>query len=69
MKPRKREKGAIIIFALIFIVVCMLAGGSYLVVITNECRQAEKEIKSIKSFYLAEGGIEYGIWKLKKDNP
>ena len=28
-----------------------------------------KEIKSIKSFYLAEAGIEYGIWKLKDDNP
>ena len=69
MNPKKREKGAVIIFALIFIFVCMVAGGSYLAVVTNECRQAKKEIESIKAFYLAEVGIEYGIWKVKQGNP
>lgn len=69
MNSKKREKGVIIIFALIFIFICTMAGGSYLAVVTNECLQVEKEIESIKAFYLAEAGIEYGIWKIKKANP
>ncbi len=69
MRAEQTKKGMIIIFAIIFMFLCFLAGGTYFAIITNECKLVDKEINSIKSFYLAEAGIRYGLWKIKQANP
>ncbi|GEM_PF-1609937 len=69
IEAKKRQKGMVVMLVIVFMFLCFLAGGTYLVVVTNECRLMKKEIDSIKAFYLSQAGIEYGLWQIKKQNP
>lgn len=69
---RSNTKGAAMVVAMIFIVICVIATGAYLFVITKDSNLAKKMNDSIKALYVAEAGIEravsdlggLGVWSL-----
>ena len=64
-----RKRGAVIVLAVIFMLFCFLAGGAYVFVVNNESDLMKKEIDAIRALYQAECGLQYGLFKVKKDTP
>lgn len=70
MKRDRNICGAAMVFAMIFIVITVIAVGGYLAVIIRNSNLAKKMNDSIKALYLAEAGIErvvsdledIGVW-------
>lgn len=65
---RKNTQGSAIILVSIMSVVLTLSVGGYLWLTTGQSRIINRYTNTIKAFYLAEAGVEYGIWALQNKN-
>lgn len=66
---RQRQKGGILFLVLLFMISTSIGVGSLLYLVTEHCGQAKKEIESVKAFYLAETGIQRGMYRIKEETP
>ncbi len=64
----KDKKGFALIVAMTFLGLLFMGGSSYLYMTTNESRQSALQSDLNKAFFLAETGIERGMWRIKNDN-
>ena len=62
-----KEKGAILLMALIFVFVMIAFAISFMVQARNEINLSTLHTASIKAFYLAEGGIAKAQYYLSED--
>ena len=62
------KKGFALIVAMTFLTVLFVGGSSYLHMTTNELKHTERQLDRQKAFFLAEAGIERGIWRVKDSN-
>ena len=62
------KKGFALIVAMTFLTVFFVGGSSYLYMTTNELKHTERQLDRQKAFFLAEAGIERGIWRVKNSN-
>ncbi|MFA5389242.1 MAG: pilus assembly PilX N-terminal domain-containing protein [Candidatus Omnitrophota bacterium] len=63
------NKGVVLVVTMTFLSLLLIGGSSYLYMVTNEARQTERQVDAQKAFFLANAGIQRGIWKIKNDNP
>ncbi len=65
--PNIRQKGVIVVIAFLALGILLLLSAYLLSFTTVESKTAESQAVSVKTYYLAEAGINEAIWKLKND--
>ncbi len=63
----KKEQGTIVIVASIATTIMMVISAYFLNSLINEIQISESMNKAERAYYLAEGGVNEAIWKLKDD--
>ncbi|MCA9398482.1 MAG: hypothetical protein KC618_01950 [Candidatus Omnitrophica bacterium] len=63
----KNERGAILAVGYMVIALFIMLGVAFLITTFNEARFATRQMRTTKTFYLAEAGIERAIYDLRKD--
>ena len=63
----KREKGVVLLSAIIVLMFLAMIGLSLIALVLSRSLSVEFEIKRLKAFYLAEAAISMSLNELKKD--
>lgn len=63
-----RERGSALLTAVISVTVLLLISGIFFSLVNDQMKSNSYEEKAIKSYYLAQAGIFYGIAMIKADN-
>lgn len=66
--PENRQKGAILLSAIIVTFVISMLAGSYLYLTSSEYRMSNRTFNRGASFALAEGGVDYAIHALNNES-
>ncbi len=61
------KKGVVLAMTLIFTIILALLAGVTIVLMTNQARVTEAQIRRVMAFYTAEAGIAYGFDQLRTD--
>ncbi len=69
MKTLRQNKGFMLVLTMTFLSVIFIGGSSFLSMTTSETKFSERQSDSTKAFFLAEAGIERGIYLVKSGNP
>lgn len=62
-----KEKGITIFLVLILVLALSLVAGTFIHMVTNYNRIAQREVNSTRALYLAEAGIERALYDLRQD--
>lgn len=62
-----RERGSALLVAIVSIMVLMLISGVFFSLVKDQMKSNSYEERAIKSYYLAQAGVFYGIAKIKAD--
>ena len=60
-----RERGSALLVAIVSVMVLLLISGVFFSLITDQMKSNSYEERAIKSYYLAQAGLFYGVAKLK----
>lgn len=60
-----RERGSALLVAVVSVMVLLLISGMFFSLTTNQMKSNSYEERAIKSYYLAQAGVFYGVAKLK----
>ena len=63
-----RERGSALLTAVISVTVLLLISGIFFSLVNDQMKSNSYEEKAIKSYYLAQAGVFYGIAKIRVDN-
>jgi Tfp pilus assembly protein PilX len=63
------QKGVALILALIFMIVLSVMTGSYVFLVNRSLHLANAQHNDARSFYLAEAGLNKGVWYLMNTAP
>ena len=63
----KEKKGMVFVAALGVVLVFTLVTSSSMIVSVSETQMSKGQNSSVKAFYLAESGVEFGKYDLKSD--
>lgn len=61
------DKGIILTVAMIFIIVLVIVAGTSIVLMTNQTRVSESQIRRMKAFYTAESGLVNAFEGLRRN--
>lgn len=60
------KKGSILIATMVFMVVSLIGGGSFISISANDVNACRSQANSAKAFFLAESGIERAMYDIKQ---
>lgn len=63
------EKGVILTIVLIFSIILSIIAGSVVILMTNQARLTESQIKRIRAFYTAQAAITATLQSLREGTP
>lgn len=67
-KLKKAQKGQVLIIAFLTMGILLILGSYFLVFVTTESKISQSQAVGVKTYYLAEAGVNEAIWKLKNDD-
>jgi len=62
-----RERGSALLVAIVSVIVLLLISGIFFSLVTDQMKSNSYEERAVKSYYLAQAGVFYGVAKIKAD--